>query len=174
VQAVVNRPGWQYGQALSLIIQGTGTVADRRVMRSFESDPAFAPRLIITFVPGPMTNQNLEVIAQTAQTVNVLTVGANDDPFTDVLVIPPTATPIVLPIIVTNSPTLPQLPTPIILGTAMPIATLVPNLPTATAPAVIVTIPAVPTATMTLQPTPKPTSSNTQNNHGNGEHDDDD
>lgn len=54
VQEIVNRPGWQSGNSLSLIVRNTTSDAwARKFPMSYEGDPALAPRLIITYVmPG--------------------------------------------------------------------------------------------------------------------------
>ena len=46
IQEVINRPGWQEGQALSIIINGNGT----RVARSYETNPQQAAKLILKAV----------------------------------------------------------------------------------------------------------------------------
>ncbi len=48
IQEVVNRSGWQSGNALSLIIKGTGGNWSRKFISAFESNPALAIRLVIT------------------------------------------------------------------------------------------------------------------------------
>ncbi|MBN1670496.1 MAG: hypothetical protein JXR37_05665 [Kiritimatiellae bacterium] len=49
VQELVNRPGWVSGNALVIMIRGTG----KRVAESFEGDPAGAPLLEIDYEPDP-------------------------------------------------------------------------------------------------------------------------
>lgn len=51
VQEVVNRPGWQTGNSLTVILHGTGPTWGRKYVRSYESDPALAVRLVITYAP---------------------------------------------------------------------------------------------------------------------------
>lgn len=48
LQEVINRPGWQSGNALSLIVKGTGGNWSRKFISAFESNPAYAIRLVIT------------------------------------------------------------------------------------------------------------------------------
>lgn len=48
IQEVINRPGWQSGNALSLIVKGTGGNWSRKFISAFESNPAYAIRLVIT------------------------------------------------------------------------------------------------------------------------------
>ncbi|UCH24796.1 MAG: metallophosphoesterase, partial [Trueperaceae bacterium] len=45
IQEIIDRPGWQPGNALLLMIEGTG----RRVAQSFDSDPAHAPLFHVEF-----------------------------------------------------------------------------------------------------------------------------
>jgi hypothetical protein len=49
IQEVVNRPGWLYGNSLSLIVQGLGDQWGRKFVSSYDGNPAYAPRLTITF-----------------------------------------------------------------------------------------------------------------------------
>ncbi|MFT2007421.1 alkaline phosphatase PhoX [Pontibacter sp. 13R65] len=56
VQEIVSRPGWQFGNALSLIITGTG----RRNAHAFDGSAGMAPQLVVEFqsdnMPKPVTN----------------------------------------------------------------------------------------------------------------------
>ncbi|MBI1294517.1 hypothetical protein GC175_06125, partial [bacterium] len=49
LQEIVDLPGWQSGNAIALIFNGTG----RRVAESYEGSPAQAPRLWITYTTSP-------------------------------------------------------------------------------------------------------------------------
>ncbi len=49
VQAVVDQAGWDGGQALSFILQGTGAPFGRKFVASSETGLASAPRLVVTF-----------------------------------------------------------------------------------------------------------------------------
>ncbi len=58
LQQVTDRPGWSPGQAVALLVRGSG----RRAAVAVDSDPALAPRLVVSFrVPGaqppPVTPQ---------------------------------------------------------------------------------------------------------------------
>jgi hypothetical protein len=58
IQDIVDRPDWIAGNALAIIIRGTG----RRVAWSFDGDPSRAPRLVIEYqVPIPPINLALQV-----------------------------------------------------------------------------------------------------------------
>ncbi len=76
VQEVVNRPGWVQGNSLSIIIKGNGGSWSRKFMSSYEGNPAFAPRLRLTFSGGggglPPTN--------TAVPTNTPAAAASDTP----------------------------------------------------------------------------------------------
>jgi hypothetical protein len=51
VQEVVNRPDWQTGHSLSLILKGIGKQWGRKFVASYEGDPMHAARLVIRYVP---------------------------------------------------------------------------------------------------------------------------
>jgi hypothetical protein len=54
IQAVINRPDWQSGNSLSIILRGTGGTWARKFIASWDGSPATAPRLVITYtVSGP-------------------------------------------------------------------------------------------------------------------------
>ena len=54
VQEVVDRPGWQVGNSLSIILRGTAGAWARKFAAAFESSPVNAARLVITYtIPGP-------------------------------------------------------------------------------------------------------------------------
>lgn len=48
LQEIVNRPGWASGNAAAFMITGTGT---RRAV-AYDSSPAKAPRLVVSYTPG--------------------------------------------------------------------------------------------------------------------------
>jgi hypothetical protein len=52
IQEVIDRPGWQNGNGLSLILQGTGMPWGRIFVTSNNGNPQFAPKLVITYVTG--------------------------------------------------------------------------------------------------------------------------
>jgi hypothetical protein len=54
IQEIIARPGWRAGNSLSIILRGTSTNAwARKFAQSYDGNPAFATRLVITFsVPG--------------------------------------------------------------------------------------------------------------------------
>jgi type IV pilus assembly protein PilY1 len=49
VQEIVNRPDWQSGNSLSIIIKGTGSAWGRKFAGSYDRSPTTAPRLVITY-----------------------------------------------------------------------------------------------------------------------------
>jgi hypothetical protein len=53
VQEVVNRSGWQSGNSLVIILKGTGDSYGRKFIASYEGDPTYAPKLVITY-PEPV------------------------------------------------------------------------------------------------------------------------
>jgi glucose/arabinose dehydrogenase len=55
IQEVVNRGGWQPGNSLSIIVRGLNGDWARKMMASFESNPALAPRLVIQLQGGNPT-----------------------------------------------------------------------------------------------------------------------
>jgi plastocyanin len=48
VQQMVDRPGWQAGQAMAFVLTGTGT----RVADSYDGDPMAAPQLVVEYLDG--------------------------------------------------------------------------------------------------------------------------
>jgi len=77
VQEVVNRPGWQAGNALSIIVTGSG----HREADSYDGNPATAPLLHIAYEIGD-TNANLSLTAASpADGQTVPDTRAADDPF---------------------------------------------------------------------------------------------
>ena len=49
VSEVVDRPGWQSGNAICLTAKGVGSAQERRYVASFDGDPALAPQLEIVY-----------------------------------------------------------------------------------------------------------------------------
>ena len=59
IQEIIERPGWQSGNALALLISGAG----RRVAVSCDKDPAAAPALLVSFsVPSLVAPANLAAV----------------------------------------------------------------------------------------------------------------
>ncbi len=51
IQEVVDRPGWQSGNSLSLIVRGMSTgFWWRKFTLSYDGNPLFAPRLVVTYI----------------------------------------------------------------------------------------------------------------------------
>ena len=105
VQEVVDRPGWQTGGALALVISGTG----KRVATSFDKNPASAPRLLVEFSAdtsvASVTPTRSEAAGQRDGAFSVtrfdstvgdlvvdLTVGGTATPGVDYLTLPATVT----------------------------------------------------------------------------------
>lgn len=125
VQEVVSRPGWRQGNSLSVILTGTGGSWGRKFVRSFESDAANAPRLVITYdAPAPA-----DTATPTPTSVPPLSTAS------------PTATPVPATATVISSPLPTSTPTP--LPSLTPTSTLAATV-TSTA-----TVAATPTATST-------------------------
>ena len=53
LQAAVAQPGWQTGNALSLLLRGTGQRVEPQVRPQFEAGAAVAPRLVVTYQGAP-------------------------------------------------------------------------------------------------------------------------
>jgi hypothetical protein len=49
IQEVVNRSGWRSGNSITVIIKGTGGAWARKFLTGFETNPALAPQLVITY-----------------------------------------------------------------------------------------------------------------------------
>jgi Calx-beta domain/Bacterial Ig domain len=61
VQGVVSQGGWNAGNALSLVMRGTANPWARKFARSFEANPAQAPRLVVTYRTGPLPPPTLSI-----------------------------------------------------------------------------------------------------------------
>ena len=79
LQEIVNRSGWASGNALALIVTGSG----RRVAVSYEGSPAGAPLLHVEYTTGPPANQAPTVDAGQDQTVYVTSEALLDGAVTD-------------------------------------------------------------------------------------------
>ena len=57
VQEVTDRPGWQTGNSMTFILRGTTVISwARKLITSYEGNPANAPRLVLTYtIAGPAT-----------------------------------------------------------------------------------------------------------------------
>jgi chitodextrinase len=80
IQEIVDRPGWAAGNALVLVVSGTGT----RTAESFEGLPGGAPRLEIVYlgdpdVQPPTTPANLRSPVQTETSIALAWDAASDD-----------------------------------------------------------------------------------------------
>jgi len=50
IQEIVNRPDWQAGNTLSIVLRGTASgVWSRKFVKSFEAGASTAPKLVITY-----------------------------------------------------------------------------------------------------------------------------
>jgi len=49
VREIINRPNWQPGSSLSIILTGTGSAWGRKFISTYERGATFAPRLVITY-----------------------------------------------------------------------------------------------------------------------------
>ena len=49
VQAVINQPGWTSGNALTVVMRGSGDAWARKYAAAFEGGAALAPRLVVTY-----------------------------------------------------------------------------------------------------------------------------
>jgi hypothetical protein len=52
IQEIVNRPDWASGNAISVIMKGTGGAYARKFVTSFDSSVTSAPALVVTFTTG--------------------------------------------------------------------------------------------------------------------------
>ncbi len=53
LQAAVGQAGWQSGNAVSVVLRGTGAAWARKFIRAFEGGAASAPRLVVTYQLAP-------------------------------------------------------------------------------------------------------------------------
>jgi hypothetical protein len=61
VQAAINQPGWASGNALSLVLRGTGSNWARKFATAFEGGAAFAPRLVVTYSYAEASQPSLSI-----------------------------------------------------------------------------------------------------------------
>ena len=62
LQAVVNQPAWAPGNALAVVVRGGGQAWARKFAHAYESDPARAPRLVVTYAgQGPPPTPSLSI-----------------------------------------------------------------------------------------------------------------
>jgi len=79
IQEIVARPGWRSGNALALIVTGTG----RRTAETYEGDAPGAPLLHVEFVPGTPINQPPVVDAGLDRTITLPAEAILDGTVTD-------------------------------------------------------------------------------------------
>jgi hypothetical protein len=91
IQEVINRPNWSNGNALSIIIKGTGSAWGRKFLRSYNGAAATSPKLLLTYTIPTATPTPTPIPTPTPT-------------------IAPTAPPTLAP---TSVPTSTPLPTPI-------------------------------------------------------------
>ena len=68
VQGLVNQPGWNSGNALSLILRGTGNTWARKFARAFDDTPALASRLVVTYIPSGLPSLSVNDVSVTEGT----------------------------------------------------------------------------------------------------------
>lgn len=151
IQEIVNRPGWNSGNAIVIYAQDNLSTQNSafRSAYSYDGLPANAPKLQIqyrnpTATPTPTTTNTPTQAPPTATPTSTPTP-------TPTSVLPPTATPTIAPPTATptRTPTpLPPTPTPTRTPTPLP--------PTATPTRTPTPIPPTPTPTRTPTPTPTP------------------
>lgn len=61
IQAVVNQATWNPGNALSLVVRGTGGAWGRKFTRSVEAGPSTAPRLVVAYAGGQVSGSTLSI-----------------------------------------------------------------------------------------------------------------
>ena len=49
IQEAVNRPSWQSGNSLAIVLKGTGSAFGRKFVRSFDQSASLAPKLVVTY-----------------------------------------------------------------------------------------------------------------------------
>ncbi len=133
IQEVVNQPGWQSGNSLSIIMKGTGSAYARKIVSSFNDSAANAPKLTITYDAAAQTPTSTSLPAPTSTATAV-------QPTLPV----PTSTQ-------TRTPTQPPIPTSTSTPSRTPTATSTQPLPSSTSTP-LSTLAATPTPTQT--PTP--------------------
>lgn len=53
IQEVVSRSDWQSGNAVSILLKGTGNAWGRKFVRAYEASASQAPKLTVTYLPPP-------------------------------------------------------------------------------------------------------------------------
>jgi outer membrane protein assembly factor BamB len=129
IQEIVNQPGWNSGNSLSVIVKGTGNTWGRKFIAGMDSSTANAPSLVISFSSGSSPTATPAGATATRTPLPPTPVGTNTS-------VPPTNT--ALP---TNT-SLPPTRTPTTIPTSLPTATATVR----------------PTNTPTSQPTSLPTA----------------
>jgi hypothetical protein len=121
VQEIVNQPGWQSGNSLSIILQGTGSAWGRKFFTSRDGSSANAPMLLLTYSTGTSATSTA-TLTQAPPTSIILPTTPTPTPILPTATsIPPTATQAStsLPLTATATPTtLP--PTPTFISTNLP------------------------------------------------------
>ena len=92
IHEVVNRPGWQSGNSLSVILQGTGSQFGRKIVKAYDNltDPALAPKLVVTHTQASQNTVNAQVATSTDdvnedgatydETINTVWLGNGENP----------------------------------------------------------------------------------------------
>jgi hypothetical protein len=161
VQEIINQPGWQSGNSLSIILKGAGSAWGRKFITSRDGSSANAPMLIVSYSTGSGATPTATITQQPPTSTSL----------------PPTPTATSNPPTATTTPTLTSLPpTPTFTATVQPSTptptrTSIPPTPTFTSTSVPPTatptytrtpVPPTPTFTSTsLPPTPSPTNTST-------------
>jgi hypothetical protein len=172
IQEIVEREDWQSGNSLSLIIRGSGRRWGGVLFASYDLQPAFAPRLVVSYhlsEVGTIQEQVVPLIVETIAApsttpemptpTSTVMIESTEEPL-------PTETPTTEP---TQMPTVEPLPTetpttePTLAPTATPEPTQTPTVeplpsetPT-TEPTLAPTATPEPTQMPTVEPTPAPT-----------------
>lgn len=151
VQQIVNRAGWQSGNALSVIVKGTSGAYARKFVQSFDGSAANAPRLVVTYTasstPVPTATQTVisPTVTRTATPVPATATRTSTPVPPTTTSVPPTATRVpptatsVPPTATSIAPTT----TPVATNTSLPTSSPVPTSPANTP---------VPTPTQVLIP----------------------
>ncbi len=146
VQEVINRPDWQSGNAMSIIMRGTGSSWGRIFGYAWDINPSLASKLVIDYTPVVVS----PTINPTPTLVPTIVTPTSNPTLVPTLTPVPTSTPTVQPTIVPSiTPTVFPTPTPTVL---IPTPTFTPT-PTPTfipTPTVVITPTLIPTPTPTI------------------------